>query len=252
MPSKQSQVYFEILKDFLNTSQGLASGPNKYKSLFGKILEGAFRKDYFTLQSIFILIEKSEDSPEIETVVGGSILDLSRRIFEDMINMVYISQKGKDKYSDRFLKYQAIEQKGDMDFLIASGVKVKDKIKNDINKAYDLIPKNLRGRKNWSGQDIEKIVTWFFSKNLVKSTEKEILLKSYIAGNRKNHTSPGDIMDYTNQKRITGAAERDVALGLMVSLASTVNIAILLIDEIDISKKYKAEIKTYLDKLARL
>ncbi len=77
--------YLEATKKFLEIAYPLATGPNKFKSKFGRILEGVFRKDYFTLQTIVNLTDLTLKDEGVKVVFGGSVLDLSRRVLEDMI-----------------------------------------------------------------------------------------------------------------------------------------------------------------------
>lgn len=252
MPQETTKTFIELTRGFLGSGYTLAVGPNTLKSRFGRILEGAFRKDYFTLQAIVMLIEMIDKDPAVETAIGGSVLDLSRRVFEDMVYMEYILKKGKDKYSKQFFDYAHVEQKKDMDFLLAFNVKVDKDLMKKVNEDYKSIPKRLKSRKNWAGQDVETTIEWFVSQGIILQSERETMLKIYMAGNRKNHTSPGDILDHTFADRIDEAASKDLNMGLMVTLTATISVAIKLCEEIDTSKEVKDEIQSYWDKLVSL
>jgi len=225
-------------RKFLEVSFSLATGPNKFKvpkPYFGTILESVFRKGYFTLQTMVVLADQVEKDDELRVVFGGSILDLSRRVMEDMLYMEYIKEKGKDKYSEQFFDYVPIEQKDDMDFLLKTGVNIDQDVIDNTNEKYNSSPKKLRDRHNWSGQSVGQIIEWLTKQGKLPDGDKDTVLRLYIAENRKNHTSPGDILDHMKQEWLTGAAERDIELGLMVTHGALVRICLHLIEEIEIT-----------------
>ncbi len=252
MTSTPTQTYLQLSENLLEITFPLAKGPNKYKSLFGKILEGVFRKDYFTLQTVTLLGVKAEEEPGLKIVFGGCILDLSRRVFEDMVYMEYIKEKGKNKYSHRFSQFMAVEQKNDVEFLLASGISVDKKIIALANEEYRKVSKDIRSRKNWAGQDIEKIIEWLLSKNLIGTPDKETLLKIYQAGNRKNHTSPRDILAYSDQKVLERASEMDTRLGLIVIVGAVVKVALRFAEETEVSKEIANAIEQIWNKIISL
>lgn len=238
--------FLERSRKFLGVSHPLATGPNKFKipkPYFGTILESVFRKGYFTLQTMVILADEVEQDNQLGVVFGGSILDLSRRVMEDMLYMEYIKENGKEKYSKQFFDYVPIEQKDDMDFLLRSGVHIDQEIIDNTNEKYELAPKKLKSRHNWAGQSVEQIIEWLTGKGRLPDGDKETVLRLYIAENRKNHTSPSDILDHMKQEWLTGAAERDIELGLMVTHGALVRIGLHLIDEINTTPEIIQSVK---------
>lgn len=231
--------FLQQARDFLKISHSLATGPNKRNSRFGKILEGVFRKGYFTLQTIVVLADMVEKDDQFRIIFGGSILDLSRRVMEDMLYMVYINDKNKEKYSKQFYDYVPIEQKSDLDFLLKSGVKIDEEIAIEVDKKYQKSPIKLRGRHNWSGLSVDDLIVWFTQNGQLKGSEKETILKLYVAGNRKNHTSPCDILDHSKQEWLNGAADRDIELGLMITYGSLMKICLLFLEEIETTDEMK-------------
>lgn len=211
-------------------------------SRFGKILEGVFRKGYFTLQTTVVLADMVEKDEQFRIIFGGSILDLSRRVMEDMLYMVYINDKNKERYSKQFYDYIPIEQKSDLEFLLNSGVKIDDQIAIEVDKKYQKSPKKLRNRHNWSGLSVDDLIVWFTQNGQLKGSEKETILKLYIAGNRKNHTSPSDILDHSKQEWLNGVADRDIELGLMITYGSIVKICLLFLGEIETTDEMKEKI----------
>lgn len=244
--------FLERSRKFLDVGFPLAKGPNKFKvqkPYFGTILESVFRKGYFTLQTMVILADMVENDDQYRIVFGGSVLDLSRRVMEDMLYMEYIKENGKEKYSKQFFDYVPIEQKDDMDFLLRSGVHVDQEVINKTNEKYERAPKKLKDRHNWAGQSVEQIIEWLTSKGKLPNDDKEAVLRLYIAENRKNHTSPGDILDHMKQEWLTGAAERDIELGLMVTHGALVRIGLHLIDEIETTPEITKSVKECWDSI---
>ena len=78
----------------------------KQPSKFSSIILGALRRDYYTLYTIMHLSGANEDD---RTAFGDSCVDLTRRVFEDLINIEYIKLKGKEKYSKQFIDFKAVE-----------------------------------------------------------------------------------------------------------------------------------------------
>ena len=224
----------------LDVTHSLATGPNKYKSKFGRVLEGVFRKDYFTLQTMVVLTDMVERDNELGVVFGGSILDLSRRVFEDMIFMEYVKASGKtDKYVRQFFDYVAIERKKDLDFLLERGGKVSKKIASDLEDDYKKTPTKLRKNHNWLGQNVEQIIFWLTQNGTIEELQKTDILKIYTAGNRKNHTSPSDIVGHLFQQTLDHNSETDLEMGLMITHGAMLRVALLLIEEIEVGDETK-------------
>lgn len=223
--------------DLLKLTYPLATGPNRYKSNFGKVLEGVFRKNYFTLQTLVILGQQVQQDPEKLMIFAGSALDLSRRTLEDMIYMMYIHDRDKDKYSKQFLDYIPIEVKQDLIFLLDAGADISKKIVDKINSNYDKAPKKLKNRHNWSGQSFEEILQWFVDSKIIKNNEIGTILKIYNLGNRKNHTSPSDIMGHVYTDSLYGTSANDLDMAIMITFGSLNRIALLATDEIEVEEE---------------
>lgn len=238
--TKNPPQFLEKSQHLLEVCHPLASGPNKYKSLFGKVLEYVFRKDYFTLQTIVVLVDMVQHDSAKSVIFAGSIVDLSRRVLEDMIYMEYIATKGKEKYSKQFLDFEAIEKKQDLDFLKKSGVESDSDDIARIEKDYDAAPKKLRdGRHNWAGQSVEMVITWLVEQGKIEEAKKKDVLALYLLGNRKNHTSPSDIVYYQNQQALDAAAEIDIEMGLMITYGALARVGLFLIDETETNEEIK-------------
>lgn len=249
---KDQLFYLDPARRFLDLTYTLATGPNKYKSSFGKILEGVFRKDYFTLETITFLVDKIEKDIDCRIIFAGSILDLSRRTLEDMVYMHYIQEKGKDKYTKQFKEYASVERKKDLDFLTEAGIKTKDEIVKAINEDYKKVSNKLKTRDNWAGQSVEQVIKWMVETKMIRDYEKETILGLYTAGNRKNHTSSSDILSHSKQEYIFGYSEHDVELGLMVTLISALKVAVLFIEETETNDVLKKAVTDFMAEMKLL
>ncbi len=195
---------------------------NTCKELFGQILEGVIRKDFFTMQTMLVLIDQIKIDRGNLIVFSGSILDLSRRIFEDSIAMVYINLKGKAKYSKRLIDYIAVEDKADIDFLDFNKLHVDDNFRNEVEEKYLKLSKETKGRKNWAGLDIEGMIDFIAQKTNMPDFQKQIVLKEYMHGNRKNHVSSIDVWTQgsSDQEILERIAEGDISMALITASQS--------------------------------
>lgn len=242
--NKLSPRFLKKSQHLLDVSHLLAAGPNKYKSRFGRILEGVFRKDYFTLQTIVVLADKVEKDDQFRIVFGGSILDLSRRVFEDMIYMECINESGKKEvYSKQFFDYVAVDRKADLDFLLNSGVQVDQKIVKIVKDDYKKTPQRLKDRKNWAGQSVDQVIAWLVESGKIEESRKADVLKIYLAGNRKNHTSPSDILGHLYQETLDFDSEQDIEMGLMITHGSLIKVGLLLVAETEASDEIKKALR---------
>ena len=231
--------FLEKSRKLLDVCYRLASGPNKYKSVFGELLEYVFRKDYFTLQTIVMLADKAEEDPSSAIVFAGSILDLSRRVLEDMLYMEYIATKGKEKYTKQFFAFEAIERKHDLDFMQSAGISGDPKLVQKIEEKFEKAPNKLKSRKNWAGQNVEDVITWLVEQGKIEESKKEDILALYLTGNRKNHTSPSDIVFHQNQEALDSAAELDIEMGLMITHGALARVGLFLIEETETNEEIK-------------
>lgn len=238
--TKKPPEFLEKSQQLLSVCHRLATGPNKYKSLFGKILEYAFRRDYFTLQTIVMLVDQVEADPAKEIIFAGSILDLSRRVLEDMLYMEYIATKGKEKYSKQLFDFYAVEKKQDLDFMRSAGVEGDPELVKQIEADYEDVPSKLKdGRHNWACMSVEQVISWLVEQGKIEEVKKKDILALYISGNRKNHTSSTDILHHQNQKVLDGTARLDIEMGLMITHGALARIGLFLIEETETNEEIK-------------
>jgi len=255
MPKDNKTTNYEGLldkfKELYEIIYPLIPGPNKYKTLFGQILEGVVRKDFFTMQTVLALIAKIKDDNGYLIVFAGSILDLSRRMFEDMIAMVYINIKGKTKYSKRFIDFITVEDKADIDFLDIYGLYVDKEFRKEIGEKYSKLSVKKREKKNWASLDIESMINFIAKETKMSESQKQLLLKQYLLGNRKNHVSSADIwaQGSSNQTILEKLAEDDIFMGLIIASQSILWVSLIFVNQIENSKETKEKLYDFWKKV---
>jgi hypothetical protein len=89
-----------LARKLLTITRSLAAGPHSTQSLFARVVEGTFRRDYLTLYTIVYLAE--QDQPGAPTGLGTICMDLCRRVLEDVVSLEYMLLKGKEPYAKKF------------------------------------------------------------------------------------------------------------------------------------------------------
>lgn len=209
-------------------------------SKFSSIILGTLRRDYLTLYTIMKL---SDGNEEDRISFGDSCMDLSRRVFEDLINIQYIKLKGKEKYSEQFISFKAVEAYQDLQYLLSSKVKMDLKLVKQIETDYEKLPKKLRERKRWSGVGIEEMVQLLLDEDIIKQDEFRTLSQTYIAGNYKNHFSPTDIFNFLHNDLYQFTGKSDLIASLIIVAASVIKIADELVEEAEVGGKIKEEVE---------
>ncbi len=130
-----------LARKLLNTTYELAMGPNTYNSVFARVLEGAFRRDYLTLYTMLYLIEHSQ--PGQRRAFADCCVDLSRKVLEDLVSLEYMLLKGKESLAKKFIDYYHIEAKRDSDFLKAVGAPIDQERKLLIEKNYNKVKRDF-------------------------------------------------------------------------------------------------------------
>jgi Family of unknown function (DUF5677) len=132
-----------LTRKLLAATHQLAEGQNKYKSasLFARVAEGTFRRDYLTLYTMLYLAE--HEKPEARTAFATSCMDLCRRVHEDLISLEYMLLKGKETYAKKFMDFAAVERKRAMDYLDAVGAPLDPQFKKPIEENYDMVKKQF-------------------------------------------------------------------------------------------------------------
>lgn len=236
----------KIIKSFLDETHKLAVGPIKYKSRFGSIVHGTFRRDYILLGTVHFL---SKQAAEMYFTFGNSCMALSRRPFEDMIALEYMKMKGKEEMSKKFIDFEKVEAMRDIMYLKQKGFPVDMKFEAKIVKDFDSVKNRFAdkrssdgARRSWAGVDIETMISELLDFNVIKQDEILTLLQVYQRGCYKNHFSPSDIHAFLNNDLYEINSKSDMELSLICTLSSVVKIAQILISEAEVDEETKTKI----------
>lgn len=237
----------ELIDQFIDGTNQLARGPLKYISKLGPIAHGAFRRDYLTLETIYLLSKKP---PERFTVFGNSCMDLFRRTFEDMIALEYMSFKGKDNMADKFMAFKAVEAMRDISYLKKAGYPIDPKFEKEIIEDFEKVRKRFEDkrspdgvRRTWAGVDIEIMVQELLTAGVIKADKSRVLLQTYQASCYKNHFSPTDIHAFLNDKLFEFSNKTDMEQSMLFTLSSVTKIAARLITESEADLKGKQTVE---------
>ena len=276
-----------LARKLVNTTNQIFVGPNTYKSIFARVVEGTFRRDYLTLYTMLYLAE--HDTSEVRRAFGTSCMDLYRRVLEDFISLKYILFKGKEVYARKFLDYAAVEAKRDMDYLEAAGdtidpqvkattdenyERVRDqfldnsnrarrrawaelteflrsqdkidqqweqKIEEEFNRRYPNV--NEQPRKAWAGLDIERMIEDLVRGEVISASERNVLIQTYLMGNRRNHFSPTDIRAFLHTELYNVTNDGDLEMSLLFTTTLVTQMARIFADEFDIQEERKQAIE---------
>jgi hypothetical protein len=235
----------------LKITHKLVVGPNKAGTLFARIIEGVFRRDYLTLYTVHHLSQTREDE---RVVFGNSCMDLSRRVLEDLICVEYILMKGKDESSKKFADFKSVEAKRDLDYLKDAGLMIDKALEEVTNREYDSIKKRFTDskgnvRKSWAGLDTESMIKELLDKKIIREDEKRTLIQAYLIGNSKNHFSPSDIFNHLYQDLFNFNNQSDLVLSLISITCSVTRLAVIFGEEYDIDPEIKNSIQKTWDEL---
>jgi len=211
----------DTCNSILNITSPMVEGAHNNLNKYERVMEGICRRGFFTLHSIMVLA--------YDDFSGDAILDLSRSLIEDMISVEFMKIKGTQNMAEKFLDFTFVEQKNDMDFLIANGGKVDGNQLLETNKNFERVkPKFVRNSKtckSWSCCNLEEMITELLKNNVIKGWEKDMLLQAYFMGNRKNHLSPSDTLTYISTDFREHTKDSSKEVGLLFSLVCYIKIA---------------------------
>lgn len=198
-------------------------GPNKCKTYFQKVLEGISRRDYYSLYSIYKL---SDDQ-----YTASAVLDLSRQLIEDWISIEFMKLKGKEEMAKKFIDFTTIDNKNDMDYLKSSGKSFDIQFEKERSDEFESIKDQFTLHKgdlanSWAKCNFDMMLIELFNKKKLSEKTYIGISQAYILGNRKNHTSPIDVLNYFggNPALFEHNIKGSMNIGLMFSFLSFVKI----------------------------
>lgn len=228
----------KLTDTFVDDIHIIVLGPNRYKNVvYGPIIEGAFRRAYLTLRTILFLSER----PIYEHIVyANSCMDLSRKVFEDLITLEFMELKGKEKQARKLISFKAIERMRDLELLKRMGGEYSEDIINNVKENFEKIKNKFKDkeskdgvRQNPFGLGVEGMIDELLRNNKLNQSEYSTLGLIYTIGCRTNHFSPTDIGDHSSQVLLESATKGYIDMSLLITFTSLIKITIKYINEIE-------------------
>ncbi len=198
------------------------------------------RRNYPILHSIALLQD--------DLLSCDAILDLSRRIFEDMISIEFMVIKDKDHMAMKFLKFYYVERWINFEYLKKLGIAMDSSLEKEIIDDFENVKKDFtrsdRLANSWSMTGVEGMIDELVKEKIVSTTQMADLIQGYIQGNRKNHLSSEDAQIFSSKKRWKDNFEHSLRIGLVIAIVSYIRIASKYAQEIG-----NNEMVTEMDKL---
>ena len=209
--------YLSHAHKILDLTSTLIEGPNQVDTKYKRILEGIARRNYYTLFSIVYLAESEFHS--------DSILDLSRRLIEDMVAVEFMKLKGKDEQAAKFIDFIKVEIKNDYEFLILNGLPPPPNMVAEVTADFEKVKKQFEYKPgeiahSWAMCSVESMIEELLKADAIKATDKNMFLMAYVLGNRKNHLSPLDVMSFWNQEIRDRNQQQNMNIGMVFSITS--------------------------------
>ena len=217
--SKIKKVLSEVL-DLAKDFESIEALDPKL-SLFTITVTIIARRDFPILHSIAVLAD--------DPLSGDAILDLSRRVLEDMISVKFMVLKGKEDMAAKFIRYSAVERWLDLEYLRKMGIQedpgLEKKIEDDFQKVRpQFVYKKDQIAQSWSSTRLELMIEELVKAKVITDAEKEYLLQGYITGNRKNHLSSRDTSYFANKTQRADDLEDSLRIGLVIAIVSYMRI----------------------------
>jgi len=200
----------ELAKDF-NSTEDIDSN----SSYFQYILIGIARREFPILHSIGLLAN--------DPLSGDAILDLSRRVFEDMISIEFMLVKDKEKQAYKFMEYSHVERWLDLEYLKKLGIKSDPELEKQVEEDFLKVKPKFLYKKDvshsWSKTPLEKMIEELVKEKVLTDKDTANLLQGYTLGNRKNHLSSGDVSSFLDkaerEKNLKGSSEIGTAIAII-------------------------------------
>lgn len=227
----------ESIETFINDTYPIFKGPNEYKDLYyGPVVESTFRRDYLMLKTILLLSER----PISEHIIySGSCMDLSRKAFEDLINLEFMELKGKTKQSKKFKLFKKVEIMRDLVFLEEMGRKQSESTTKYVKEEFEKVKNEFKDVKNKDGVrngpfiGIEAMIDELLRTSKLDKSGYLTIGQIYILGCRSNHFSPTDIYHHQRQEVLESTTKDYISMSLLFTFTSLVNITIKLTNELE-------------------
>jgi hypothetical protein len=223
----------DLMDKLLNATKSFAEAHPKLgkKYHYVRVIEGFYRRNYFTLLAIRYLA----DAPAL----ADSAEVLARKMTEDVISIEYMLLKGKEEMAKRFQDffyiqaYQEIELRKRLgyeippDEEIAKLVKQVEKLKPQFwhEKSSDFM-------HSWSGKSAEQMLVELAKARVFGRHDIHSVLLGYTYGSWKNHPNPADVLTYMTNELRSIFSDSALKLATILSMMDYIRLTTRYIDEI--------------------
>lgn len=184
----------------LEALEGLAGHRTHAEGALPKVMNALMTRNYYTGCSIYTLSTDFHN--------GAAALDLSRQMIEDMINLEWMIVNDPEKQAGKFDIFVSIDRANGMKDAGLINIDLKKiltneaigEIINDDKEARKKLPiPEDKDQRSYNMKNFENMVSDIKAKINQTGFTEDILnriLWYYIQGNRKNHTSPSELLSY--------------------------------------------------------
>lgn len=199
------------LKGTLEALEEIARHKTEAEGALPKLMNALITRNYYTGCSIYTLAGDFHNGP--------AAFDLARQMIEDMVNLEWMMVNNPDKQAKKFDAFVAIDRMNSMKEAelinldlgsILTRKELVDIEKGDKEARSQLKIRESEDRRSYNMKNFEQMVADIrdkISDSNLDEPSLDRILWYYIQGNRKNHTSPNELLGYLQP-------ENDVVLSL--------------------------------------
>jgi hypothetical protein len=114
-------------------------------------------------------------------------------------------------------------------------------IDEEFNQRYPNT--NGQPRKAWAGKDVEGMIDELFRGQMISASERNIIIQTYLMGNRRNLFSPTDIRAFLHSELYNVTNDGDLEMSLLFTTTLVTQMARIFADEFDIQEEQKQAIE---------
>jgi hypothetical protein len=222
-PKKLLSELLELAKEFkiVDTIETLK------QPYFPTVLLAILRRDYPVLHTMNLLKD--------DEMSGDSIIDLSRRLFEDMISVEFMILKGKEKYAQKFIEFSTVERWNDLQYLKKIGAEQDKNMEEEIERDFLLVKDKFMFKdevaRSWAKMQVDKMLELFVKEGKIDNVMLANLSQGYIVGNRKNHLSSYDTQIFADKDRREKEINNAGNVGIGIALVCYIRLLALYAEE---------------------
>lgn len=213
---------------------------------FLRILEGTFRRNYYTSQSIFLM----SNDPD---VTGSSAFAVARHCIEDMLSIEWMIINDKERQAKKFEGFIPIQNESFIERIQRIGIDPLDHITQDDlderKKQFEAAkPQFSSGGKvfrSYNHRAVEGLINDLrgrIPEEVFTERDLNAILYYYLEANDRNHFNPSDVLNYLDHEHLDVSLLYGADRALFASITSLQMLALRYIDEIhgqEHSERYK-------------